>query len=362
MKKMKHAFMAIGVVILTALFLVACGGGEDTPPPSGPTYELVIRENNNTGPVLTNATMVQGGSSKAIGRSLTASDDSSTAGITVMYACTTSGHTNCGVSVNTAGTSISVAATATAGEHSFTATAKKDGVDVATANFTVTVTLASYGIVFNPNNFSVEHNEDDPFPLNSTISAPNGNTTGLSLDFVCTTHPVNCGITYSGPTGGYYSIDVVPNTVELGEHSITATLNGTGLPTAPTAALTVRILPKYTLTTTQPSYTVTKGSTFDLTDGPKYSLTVSAGPQPDIGKSDDPESTKVRIIFGCETHYGNCKFFDDPNDEWENLTVQVADGNLETIGSSHNMCLRAFEHGGWGKMLIETNFVVNVED
>jgi len=363
MKKMGHTLMAIGIVILAASFFAACGDSpeEDGPSaPGGPTYTLVMREgsgNAATPFVNNNVDMVQG-TQKTISRAVL--EDGATMPTTgITWACNLTSETS-GVSLNNSWTVITAAATATAGTHSFTATASKDGAIFATTNFTVTVTAAAYGIAFTYSNVQINH-QNGSSNLNYTISAPGGNTAGLTLAFACTTHPGNCGIAFSGPNQqGFYQINEVPNTVALGAHSITATLNGTGLPTAPTATFTVTVLPKYFLSVTESTYSATRGQPFDFSD--KFSLTISTGDSLVIGsdEDDDPNSTKIKVAFGCLTHYDNCHFFEDPEAEWRDLVVDVSD----TAEATHNMALRAYYRGGWGGDIQNAvaSFVVNVGD
>jgi len=359
MKRMKHSLMALA--ILAALCFAACGGGEEPDnKPSGPTYTLTIREGSgSTAPTLTAATIAQY-KTLAISRELKASDNSSTAGITFAYTCTT--HTNCGVSVNNAGTLISVAPTTAAGAHAFAVTAVKANQTVATANFTVTVTLAPYDVSFNPNNFAVPHGAS--YTLNPAWTAPNGAVSGLTLDFACTSHP-NCGLSF-GMTSGttpYPQINPVENTVPVGDHSITATLlnNGTAVTPAVTAILTARVRVKYTLNiinTTQDQFTVSRGDTFNL--GSNYTLTASDGSTPNVGtvdaNGDVPEGT-IKVGVSCKSDYTNCDLFANPNRQWADLNFGIS----SSAGiKSHTMLLEAFDDAGNGDRLDEKQFTVTV--
>ena len=106
MKKMKHAFIVLWIVIMAASFFAACGDPPGTGPELGEqlTHILTIRVGSTAGQgtVLGNINIVQGTTSTPINRSIAKlnGDSDTTTGVTFSVGCTT--HSSaCGVTVNT---------------------------------------------------------------------------------------------------------------------------------------------------------------------------------------------------------------------------------------------------------------------
>jgi hypothetical protein len=249
-------------------------------------------------------------------------------------------------------TSITVAANAAAGEHACTATAIQNGEPIARANFTVTVTLSPYGVTFNPATIPVKHEDDEgdgSTAIGFTLSAPNGDTTGLSLGFACTTH-TPCSLNFSTNAQGRYVIGKAANTVAVDDHAITATMNGTppGTPEV-TASLTVRVRVKYTLDLigdTNNGFTVQRGTEFNLAE--HYQLNVSSG---------TPEAD-IKVGVRCRSDYDNCDaILIDPDREWDDLLLKIPS---TAAGKAHTVMMEALADDGYGDQLASKLFTITI--
>jgi len=361
MKKMKHAFMALGIVILAASFFAACGG-EDDPADTSPSliYTLVLRTGtgNDAVPFVDdNVDMVQG-TQQDISRALTDLEGATVPTAGIQFTFTLNSQTS-GVTLNTAGSRITVAPAADVGSHSFTVNATKDGTLVASKNFTVTVALASYGVTLNPPALVIKHSETSV--INTSFSAPNGATSGLTLTFACGTHGQNCGINFTGPTSNRYNISAIPNTVALGAHPFIVTVLQSGQPFSPSVTtnfpLTVQL--NYVFDIPGSPFTVHRGEAFNLELDTNYTLTVSDGSTPNIGIVDNdgnvPAGT-IKVGLHCFSDYANCDLF-VAGREWAHLDRQISPN---ASYKAHTMLVQALDNAGYGAKLTEKQFVVTV--
>ena len=364
MKKMQHAFMAFGIMILAASFFAACPESESDQGSPGDEfpYTLTLREGNAQGSVLVNATRSQG-TSISVNRALSNPDGSSVplSGVSFRFDCLTHApdpSSVCGITANSTMTTITAAASAAEGDHVCTATAIQNDEPIARANFTVTITLAPYGVIFNPDTIPVKHEDDaGDVVIGSTLTAPNGNIEGLTLSFACTTHtnPV-CGLTFTGPNAqSRYVIGRVANTVAVGDHAITVTVNGTpaGTPTV-TVPLTVKVVVKYTLTLNGGSgnagnlFEVTQGDTLDFAEC--YTLTKSDG---------TPLESDIKVGIGCNSDYDNCDaILKAPARDWDDLVLEIpANAAADKI---HTAMLEAYADNGNGELLADKQVLIKV--
>jgi len=285
MKKINNVFLALVSLILAASFFAACGDDDPatTSEGGGVTYKLTVQ------PV----TIPQGGG-QDVTYTLTASDDSSTAGINVMYVAPTTPNAP-GVSGNRITTTTSTAK----GEHTFTATATKDGKTVATASFTVTVReLASGEVIYilNVPNVSVKQGNTASITTSFTTIPANSSTDGISVTFDKGTAPAS--ITVSGST-----VSAAAAAPE-GVYTFTATAKK-GNDTVDVKTFTVTVTGTYTLSLNPATITVAHNdegnSRYTLTGGTDVTFEIipdSGNPTPEFTLTANTASNRLRFETG----------------------------------------------------------------
>jgi len=328
MKKNKYLIALLALFIMAALFIAACPGPEPTPSPGpGPdpsdNYNFVV---TITGPSSAQSpfTAVQG-TKLALTRTVTAKDGTSTAGISFTY---TDSVASGGVTVNSAGTELTVAASATVGDHVFTVSGKKSGTEVAKTTFTVNVTLATWGISFAAGD-PVKHGEDGA-SITYTLTAPNGDTTGTMFE-ISTTSGSTLVLT-NNASRRRIDIARVPDTAAVGEHRFTVNVKKSG-ETKASGNFTISIVPRYTLTPGQTLYQINRNGTLNIT----YTLTLSDGSTP----------TNITVGCNCTTDYDACELIKGvgganwiTDDDKDGTIVIVVPGDVE-IDKVHGIAMHA---------------------
>ncbi|MCL2878629.1 MAG: hypothetical protein FWF29_00155 [Treponema sp.] len=331
MKKFSQVFLLLAAVMLAASFFAACGS--PTSENGGVSYTFTI-----DGLTAGNIDIQQGGSAD-ISRTLTASDDSSTAGITFTYVCSDA---DSGVSVNAAGSLISVAADAVTGVHTFTVKAVKNGKAVATVQFTVTVIEADWALtLYAPE--SVSQGDTDITVIQYELSAPHNDTTGVTFEIsACQEGYTDLEVTYN-ETRDRFEIAPIPLTAQIGAHTYTIDVLKDGKVEA-TADLVINVIPQYTLTPSQTQYEAVRGSTLTI----QYTLTASDGSSTD----------GLTVGFWCTSDYDACDLLPGHEDDWTNMTINVpSDAEL---GKIHSIQMEAQDADF--QTLAVCNFTIKVVD
>jgi hypothetical protein len=337
--------VVLGLLFAAALFFAACPPEEDGKK-GDVTYTLTI-PNINTIP----------GGSPTVTRQWKGSDGSTTipAGVTFAYECTTTGHgTTCGVSISATG-NVTVTEAALEVAHAFKATATKDGKTLATANFTVTVSSANYGISFTLPPGTLRH-LDEGENVRFTPTAPGGDFTGVTYSVsACKTHtPCTLGFVldpaaYTNPNRRRFNTNpsIIPTTVAVGDHTYTATLTKDG-ETVATGDFTVKVGPKYTIALKpSASYTVKKGESLTIA----YELTATDG---------GSTAGIKNVGISCMSDYDFCFLLPEVGREWTDLVITAAATSAAEVkvGDVHSMKIEA-QDDDW-QPLAEADFTVTV--
>ena len=322
MKMKKNVFIAAALLFTAALFFTACPDGKQDDNNNGITYTLTI----SGGGIIDGAVNRNQDDTLVITKTLTASDDSSTAGITFNIACTTAGHTNCGITANQAVTMIMIDVDAAAGAHAIKINAVKDGETVAAANLTLNITLTPYGLDLQVP-IDVKHYAEDKY-IYYFAKAPNGDLSGITYEISsCKTHQ-NCGLSFTN-TANQFNINYVPDSVVVGNHELTASMKKGGNEVY-SANLNLAVALKYTLTITIPEASkdkdgnlmVRRGDIVDLSN--VFSVTISDGTIPVFGDENQGNPNKLDINAYCLADYGNCDLFSErKNDDGTINTLQL---------------------------------------
>jgi len=214
---MKKIVYSAAVLLFTAvMFFAACPEENDK---GGVTFKLAISGSGISDGKLT----LSQDSTRNITLALTASDGSDTAGNQFSYTFICTGHTGCGVSLNSSRTMILIAANASEGDHALNINAVKAGEIAAKVDLIISVTLTPYSITAQPEQ-NLQHwdgeTEQDTKYIYFTMKAPYGDTTGITYSITpCSTH-TSCPLSFTKIDGDLFKINRVSETVALGAHAL----------------------------------------------------------------------------------------------------------------------------------------------
>ena len=375
--KIKH-FLAAVAVILFVFTVFGCpdvNGGKTGGDSVTITYTLTITSPGiNSGA----ATRYQDETLTIQTKTLTSSDGSSTAGIPFNITCSTTGHTNCGVTANQAVTTIMIAPDAAVGAHAIKVNALLEGVVIASAEFTLNVLLTQYGLDLRVP-MDVKHWDDDK-QIQYTAKAPNGDLSGITYQISsCKSCSGTCGLTFSGAQEKFL-INRVPETVFVGNHGFTVSMIKGGQTVYTSDEINLKVALKFKLTITIPedkkdsfgNMTVKRLEWVDLRN--VYTITVS---DPTVVNEDFPDGVileNLDINAFCLADYNACELFqwrlnEDNTVDTLKLHFQVPD--TATIGHMHGITMQVYnvkwgpdqdrwEDDEWGDALDSSSFNIVV--
>ena len=285
MKRIKHVLVLIVALIIAGVF-VGCPPEENGGEPEVKKHTLTVPD----------VTVKQYRNTPIVPLLKDPDGNTLTSGTTYAYALVESpvpGLTFTGNNAVAAGTTA-------AGEYEVKATARRSGEDVAEAVFNVTVELADYAIIIPASNIRMSHFDEDRL-ITVTLQAPNGSTSGITTEFVCSDHPSGCPINFSGNT-----IQKLDASVTIGVHNYVAKAMENTAQRAQTDFM-ITVFVEYDVETEHEEYHVSPGDEITI----NYTLTASDG-----------SSAPTNIIVGinCEADYGNCPLH---TGEWGDLWIDI---------------------------------------